>query len=119
MLVVGEDYSEFLICIDPPFPPAFPLCVKKRKSEEGGGIPRLHGVSFWEQRNAAVVVRVLEGGRKVSHGGFCVVEIRNFPLAWSGCCRDPVDGAAWQLSGWKSSKSQHSIFGRFAMYYRS
>lgn len=42
--------------------PNFSFAWMPASYEEGGDT--VIGVSFWEQRNAAVVVRVLEGGRK-------------------------------------------------------
>lgn len=44
MLVVGEDYSEFLICIDPPPPGLPPLCEEEEKRGGGGDTSVARGI---------------------------------------------------------------------------
>lgn len=51
-----------MVCVVLKITPNFSFALTQPRMRREG-IPVV-GVSFWEQRNAAVVVRVLEGGRK-------------------------------------------------------
>ena len=66
---VCEDYSEFLICFGTAF--FSPPLQKKGRKERGSDIAALvvHARSVCEQRNAAVVVRVLGGREMCSEDG--------------------------------------------------
>ena len=87
-----EDYSEFLICM------SSPSVIPRDDWSWGGNYPVVTGViPFWEQRNAAVVVRVLRKEErkeeKVNHRRHLYL-IGDKILACGGCSRGAA-GLAW------------------------